>query len=82
MLFIVRTVRNTKIHSQIIYKNPVRTSQETQYISPTKSNRLMLFGETVAGYCKNDTEHTNALCDHKAVFLYIETFGTSSYCGP
>jgi hypothetical protein len=25
-------------------------------------NRLMLFGETVAAYCENHTEHTNALC--------------------
>jgi hypothetical protein len=55
MLFIVRTIRNT----QIIYKDPVRTSQETYHLSATKLNRLMLFRETVAVYCKNHTEHTN-----------------------
>jgi 3-deoxy-D-arabino-heptulosonate 7-phosphate (DAHP) synthase class II len=39
--------------------NPVRTSQETYYISATETNRLMLFGETVAVYCENHTEHRN-----------------------
>jgi hypothetical protein len=37
-------------------KNPVRTSQETHYVSSTKPNRLMLFGETVAVYCENHRE--------------------------
>jgi hypothetical protein len=49
----------------MIYKIPVRTSQETHYVSATKPNRLMLFGETVAVYCENHTEHTNALCGQK-----------------
>jgi hypothetical protein len=31
----------------ILYKNSVRTSQETHYVSAAKPNRLMLFGETV-----------------------------------
>jgi hypothetical protein len=44
------------------YINPVRTSQETHYVSATKPNRLMLFGETVAVYCENHTEHTDTLC--------------------
>jgi hypothetical protein len=54
LLFIVRTIRNTQI-----YKNSVRTSQETHYASTTKPNRLMLFRETVAVYCENHTEHTD-----------------------
>jgi hypothetical protein len=29
------------------YTNPVRTSQETHYISNTKPNRLMLFGDII-----------------------------------
>jgi hypothetical protein len=37
-------------------------SQETHYVSTTKPSRLMLFGETVAVYCENRTEHTNTLC--------------------
>jgi hypothetical protein len=29
----------------------------------------MLFGETVAVYCENHTEHTNTLCGHNAVYI-------------
>jgi hypothetical protein len=34
----------------VIYKNSILTSQETHYVSATKLNRLMPFGETVAVY--------------------------------
>jgi hypothetical protein len=44
----------------------LRTSQETHYISATKPNRLMLFGETVAVYCEDHTEHTDTLCGQNA----------------
>jgi hypothetical protein len=33
------------------HTDTVLTSQETHYVSATKPNRLMLFGETVAVYC-------------------------------
>jgi hypothetical protein len=52
----------------MVYTNPVRTSQETHYISAAKPNRLMLFGETVAVYCENHTEHTDTLCAQNAGF--------------
>jgi hypothetical protein len=32
------------------------------YVSVTKRNRLMLFGETVAVYCENRMEHRHTLC--------------------
>jgi hypothetical protein len=32
------------------------------YRRDVETNRLMLFGETVAVCCENRTEHTNALC--------------------
>jgi hypothetical protein len=32
------------------HTNPVRTSQETHYVSATETKRLMLFKETVAVY--------------------------------
>jgi hypothetical protein len=32
------------------------------YVSAPEPNRLMLFGETVAVYCENHTEHTETLC--------------------
>jgi hypothetical protein len=44
ILFIVRTIRNTKL---------VRTSQETHYISARKTNLLMVCRETVTVYCEN-----------------------------
>jgi hypothetical protein len=50
-------VHNHAVH----HKNSVRTSQETHYVSATNPNRLMLFGETVAVYCENHTEHINTL---------------------
>jgi hypothetical protein len=51
---------------QRLYKNSVRTSQETHYVSATKPNRLMLFGETVAVYCENHTEHISTLSRQNA----------------
>jgi thioredoxin-related protein len=45
-----------------IYKNPVRTSQETHYVSATERNRLMLFGEAVALFIvRTVTEHTDTV---------------------
>jgi hypothetical protein len=42
------------------------TAQETRYVSVTKPSRLMLFGETVAVYWENHTEHTDTLCGKNA----------------
>jgi hypothetical protein len=52
----------------LAYKDSVRTSQETQHVSATKPNRLMLFGKTDAVYCENHTEHINTLCGQNAEF--------------
>jgi hypothetical protein len=52
----------------MVYKNPFRTSEETRYVSATKTNRLMLFREIVAVYCENRMEHTNTLCGQNAEF--------------
>jgi hypothetical protein len=62
----------------MLYKYPVRTSQETHYICVTRTNRLMVFRETVAGYCENHTEHTHTLCVKNAEFWYVKTGGTCS----
>jgi hypothetical protein len=32
----------------------------------------MLFGETVAVYCENHTEHTDTLCGQNAEFWYVQ----------
>jgi hypothetical protein len=41
--------------------NAGHTSQETHYVSATETNRLMLFGETVAVYCENHMEHIHCV---------------------
>jgi hypothetical protein len=50
-LFIVR-IRNTQIESVPHRKHSV---------SVIEPNRLMLFGETIAVYCENHTEHTDTV---------------------
>jgi hypothetical protein len=64
-----------------IHKNSVRTSHEIHYISATETNRLMLFGETVAVYCENHTEHTNSLCWQNAEFKHVKACGAGSSHG-
>jgi hypothetical protein len=61
----------------MIYINSIRTLQETYYVSATKPNRLMLFGETVAVYCENRTEHTDTLQNFSMLkrVVYIITTG-------
>jgi hypothetical protein len=55
-------------HTEHIYTNSVRTSQETSHVSATKPNRLMLFRETVAVYCENRTELIDTLCGQNVWF--------------
>jgi hypothetical protein len=57
---------------QVIYKSSVCTSQETHHVSATKSNRLMLFRETVAVYSENHTKHINTLCGQNAGLLVLK----------
>jgi hypothetical protein len=35
----------------------------------------MLFGETVAVYCENHTEHTYTVCGKNAAFWYVKAGG-------
>jgi hypothetical protein len=49
-------------------------------VSATESNRLMLFGETVAVYCENQTNHINALCEGRThSSCSVKAAGTHSY---
>jgi hypothetical protein len=41
------------------HTDTVHTSQKTHYVSYIEKNRLILFRETVAVYCENNTEHTD-----------------------
>jgi hypothetical protein len=52
-----------------MHTNSVRTSQETHYVTATKSNRLMLIRETVAAFCESHMEHT--------YYIYINSVRTS-----
>jgi thioredoxin-related protein len=45
----------------MLYKNVVRTSQETHYVPTTETNRLLMFGQETAVYCENHTKRTNTL---------------------
>jgi hypothetical protein len=38
----------------------------------------MLFGETVALYCENHTEHTDTLCGQYVEFRYVKAGGIYS----
>jgi hypothetical protein len=38
----------------------------------------MLFGETVAVYCENHTEHRDTLCGQNAEFWYVKVSGAYS----
>jgi hypothetical protein len=61
-----------------MFRNSVRTSQETHYVSATKPNLLMLFREIIAVCCENHTQHINTLCGQNAGFLNIKASGTYS----
>jgi hypothetical protein len=39
----------------------------------------MLFGETVAVYCDNHTEHTDTLCGQNVEFCCVKAGGTYNY---
>jgi hypothetical protein len=53
---------------QLIFKNPVRTSQETNSVSITTNNRLRFFREIITVYSDNHKKNTNTLCGLNAEF--------------
>jgi hypothetical protein len=48
--------------SHMEHTDTVCTSQETDYVFATESNRLMLFRERAFAYCEKHTEHTDTVC--------------------
>jgi hypothetical protein len=64
---------------EIMFKQPVRTSQETHSVCATKPNRLMLFREIIAVYCENNTEHISTLCGQNVEFFYNTASGKYTY---
>jgi hypothetical protein len=59
----VRTIRNTQIQS---------VPHRKLIVSITEPNRLILFGETVAVYCENDTEHRQSVPHRKLIVSFTE----------
>jgi hypothetical protein len=53
-------------------KDSVRGSKRMKFASITKSCQWMLFREIIAVYCKNYTEHRNALWGQNAKFLVLK----------
>jgi hypothetical protein len=60
----------------MIFKNPVSSSQETQDVSIRKTNRLMLFGDTIAVRFDNFTKRLNTICTQYSDFLNVKAGGT------
>jgi hypothetical protein len=58
---LVRKSVATYCENQTEHTDTIYTLQETHYVSATKPNRLILFGEIVAVYCENHTEHTDTV---------------------
>jgi hypothetical protein len=52
----------TEFHLSNVYKNSVRTSQETHYVFATNTKRLMLFRQIIVVYCENRKKHKYAVC--------------------
>jgi hypothetical protein len=71
----------TRLESYLIKEKSVRTSQETHDVPATKTNRLMLFRETVAVCCENHMEHTNTLCVQNVELFNVKVDGTyNNHC--
>jgi hypothetical protein len=71
-----RNIRNTNRGSLVTSK--FFFSECSPYVFPTEPNRLMLFGESVADYCENHTEHTDSLRGQNAEFEYVKADGSQS----
>jgi hypothetical protein len=60
---------------RVHYIYQVRTSQETHYVSLTKTNRLSLFNQIIAVYSGNQKKHKYKHCGQSAEFLYTKEGG-------
>jgi hypothetical protein len=58
--------------------NSAHTSQETNYVSVAKANRLMLYKEINAVYRQNHMKRKNTFCGQNPEFLYVKADGSYS----
>ena len=63
---------------RIIYKDPVRTAQETHFVSVIKTSQLMLYREIIAVCSQINTKHINTLCGQNVELLNVILGGTYS----
>jgi len=61
---------------RIVYKDPVRTTQQTHSISVIQTSQLMLYREIIAVCSEIHTTHINTLCGQN-VELYIDSVRTA-----
>jgi hypothetical protein len=57
----VKVLTSTLKHIIRLNSLKMQSVPHRKHVSATKTNRLMLFGETVAVYCENHEEHTNTV---------------------
>ena len=57
---------------RIIYKDPVRTAQQTHTVSVIQTNQLMLYREIIAVCSQIHTKHTNTLCGQNVELLNVK----------
>jgi hypothetical protein len=69
---VVRRHSDALRKSVTIYTNSVRTSQETQHVSATKPNRLILFRKIIAVCCENHMKHKDELCGLNVEFNMVK----------
>ena len=54
-----------------VYKDPVRTAQQTHSVSVIKTSQLMLYREIIVVCSQIHTKHTNTLCGRNVEFLML-----------
>jgi hypothetical protein len=59
------------------YNSKTRTSEKTNCISITQTNRLMLLREIITVYSENLTKPMNTLCGQNVEFMNVKAVGTS-----
>jgi hypothetical protein len=70
---VVKLLRSiNELHCGGTAYNIVRQVNATGYLN---TERLMVFGETVAVYCENHTKHTDTFCGQNAEFSCVKVGG-------
>ena len=55
-----------------VYKDPVRTAQQTHSVSVIKTSQLMLYREIIAVCSQIHTKHINTLCGQNVELLNVK----------